>query len=254
MLNTNATSGKNLYDFPPSVANQRGSNLTKSLIPVIQEPVSNRADEIWNNILDKPVRRKSVSKARDVIDISVIHGDLMYAQYPVMVGHILKDGITGAETAIDYFYEGKLSERNAVGNYPGRVGESLVLFDPDNEPLGAIIIGLGEVTEFNAYRLSKAVAAGVINYAMHMRDNVNNRWLDTDLNLDRENIETSISCLCIGTGYGKIPMGESLKSVIVGVAQANETLESLQGLEHKKIKIVEFIGSMSISPRICMHN
>ena len=30
----------------------------------------------------------------------------------------------------------KLMERNQIGNYPARVGESLILFDPDKDPCG----------------------------------------------------------------------------------------------------------------------
>ncbi|MEP7266280.1 MAG: CHAT domain-containing protein [Saprospiraceae bacterium] len=149
------------------------------------------------------------------------------------------EGITGSEVAIDHFLNGKLSERFSVKNYPARVGESLVLFDPALKPKGAIIIGAGEITEFNAYRLKRAVESGVINYAMHLRDNVNNKWLDSDQSIERGKFMSSISCLCIGTGFGRISMEDSLRAIITGIQSANEIIGSIKDLQ--KIVHVEFI-------------
>lgn len=65
-------------------------------------------------------------------------------------------------------------------------------------PPGAIIIGLGDVTDITPYSRRKAVEAGVIRYARHFRDN-----LFSSSDTIKAGQETSISCLCIGTGYRK---------------------------------------------------
>ncbi len=238
-----ATTGNNLYPTPPATLAQRGTKTIEKqegLVPVIYEPVSNRAEESWNNLLNKKQPKTKRDGAKDPIEVAVIHGDMRYASYPVMAGHILHEGITGAEYVLDGFFEGKLSERFEVGNYPGLVGDSLVLFDPHLKPKGTIILGLGKVNEFNAYQLRKAVEAGVINYAMHLRDNVNNKWLDDDVDLDRDILETSLTTLCIGTGYGRIAMDDALSAILTGVQKANEIIVGLN-TDLKPIQRLEFV-------------
>ncbi len=237
-----ASPGNNLFSRPPSTLTQRGTKKIgdeEGLLPVVYEPVSNRADEAWNNLLNKKQTKRKREGIKDPIEVSVIHGDLQYASYPVIAGHIYHEGITGAEFVLDGFYNGKLSERFNVGNYPGLVGDSLVLFDPVEKPKGTVIIGLGEIDKFNAYHLGKAIEAGVINYAMHCRDNVNNRCFDDEEAIDLDALETSLSCLCIGTGYGRLGMDDALSAILMGVQQANDIMARLTSL--KPIVRIEFI-------------
>lgn len=213
-------------------------NKQTGLIPLRPRAVNNRINEDIHfmggiDLSDKPIRR-----TENPIEVVVVHGDLRISQYPVMVGHFKNDGITNAEAAIDRYYGGKLSERSRVGRYPGSVGESLILFDPANNPKGAVIIGLGEVTDLTPYHLRKSVEAAVLNYAMHFRDNLNNDWISSDKRMD-SSYETSLSCLCIGTGYGRLPMEEALNAILTGVQKANELIQTLQNL--KPIRFIEFI-------------
>lgn len=245
LIDNKVSIGNNLFNQPPSTLAQRGTKTIKDyegLVPVEYEPVSNRADEAWNNLINRPNKESKRSTGQDPISVSVVHCDLKYASYAVMAGHIGREAITGSEKALDNYYEGKLMERNQIGNYPARVGESLILFDPDKDPCGAIIVGLGEIDQFNAYNLRKTVELGIVNYAMYMRDNVNNKWLEDETNAkhDRLTIESSISCLCIGTGYGKIPMDEALRAILTGIQKANEVIRKLNN-QLRPIERVEFV-------------
>lgn len=225
----------------PSVPVSRDAvslNKQTGLTPVTLRASTNRISEDIHFMGGDEKPAKPAKGSDEPIEVVVVHGDLRISEYPVMVGHFKNDGITNAEAAIDRYYGGKLSERSRVGRYPGSVGESLILFDPANNPKGAVIIGLGEVTELTPYHLRKSVEAAVLNYAMHYRDNLNNDWISSDKRMD-SSYETSLSCLCIGTGYGRLPMEEALNAILTGVQKANELMLTLQNL--KPIRFIEFI-------------
>jgi len=225
---------------PSTIVSRDAVSINKQigLVPLQLRAATNRINEDIHFMggLEEP--EKPVRGTDDPIEVVVVHGDLRISQYPVMVGHFKNDGITNAEAAIDRYYGGKLSERSRVGRYPGSAGESLILFDPANNPKGAVIIGLGEVTELTPFHLRKSVESAVLNYAMHFRDNLNNDWITSDKRLDAS-YETSLSCLCIGTGYGRLPMEEALNAILTGVQKANELILTLQNL--KPIRFIEFI-------------
>ncbi|MEP7324237.1 MAG: CHAT domain-containing protein, partial [Saprospiraceae bacterium] len=164
----------------------------------------------------------------------VVHGDLKIASHPIMVGHFKDDGIVNAEAAIDYYYAGKLSDRHRISYYPGLIGESLILYDPDKNPTGTIVVGLGEVTTLTPFNLRKTVEAGVVRYAMHFRDN-----LIIGNHPRTGNHETAITCLCIGSGYGNLSMEVALNAILSGVSKANRIISTIPDL--KPIKNIEFI-------------
>jgi len=214
--------------------------------PLEDTPVSNNAEDIYYAITDlKPPHKKSPRAKKQKLIVSVVHGDLLAAQYPVAVGHFKQDGITNAEAAINNYFQGKLAERVRVMNYPGDIGDSLILFDPTNDPKGVLILGLGEINSLTPYHLRKSVEAGIINYAMHFRDNaqfINTSYgravNDTD-GTGSSRYDTRISCLCIGTGYGGLSMEESMNAILTGITQANEYIRDISSL--KCIEEVEFI-------------
>ncbi|MBK7439736.1 MAG: hypothetical protein IPI77_24065 [Saprospiraceae bacterium] len=59
----------------------------------------------------------------EYIDVSVMHGDLKdCSSHPVMVGHFKDDGIVTAEAAIDYYFDGKLSDRHRISAILSGIG------------------------------------------------------------------------------------------------------------------------------------
>ncbi|MBK7439756.1 MAG: CHAT domain-containing protein [Saprospiraceae bacterium] len=227
----------NLEKDPPSISTDRSviDHADYQNIQVMPEiATSNRSEEAIKLLQGLKPKKIRVKPKDEYIDVSVIHGDLKIAAHPVMVGHFKDDGIVTAEAAIDYYFDGKLSDRHRISYYPGSVGESLVLYDPNKNPPGAIIIGLGDVTGITPYFLRKAVEAGVIRYAMHFRDN-----LFSSSDTIKAGQETSISCLCIGTGYGSLTMEASMAAILSGVIRANQIIGTIRSL--KPIKTIEFI-------------
>ena len=57
----------------------------------------------------------------------MVHGDLRYARYPIVVGHYEGDTIIGAEKHVDGLLRGALSQRYSLGLYPGEFGSLAVI-------------------------------------------------------------------------------------------------------------------------------
>ena len=173
------------------------------------------------------------AESRGSIHVVVTNGHLRNAAHPVLVGHFSGDGIVSAERAIDYCLENRLSERHSIGNYPGRVGENEIFFNLDTHPKGTIVVGLGSVDNLTQYVLASTVEKAVIRYAMFMRDNYTTSAAKKHAN--------GISCLLVGSGYGRLHIEESLRGILLGVSNANLFIKKISGKDLKSIEYVEFV-------------
>lgn len=227
----------NLEKNPPAIEADRSAIEVKGFnqIQVMPEDmVSNRADEALKIVQGQKLSIEKEIPKDEYLEVSVVHGDLKIASHPVMVGHFKDDGIVNAEAAIDHYYEGNLSDRHRISHYPGAIGESLVLFDPDKNPPGTIVIGLGDPTTLTPYQLRKSVESGVVKYAMHFRDNY-----ITGQGHHIADHASSISCLLIGTSYGNLPMEIALNAILTGISKANKLIKTIHRLV--PVKSIEFI-------------
>lgn len=167
------------------------------------------------------------------VKVTVINGDLNTSSYPVMVGHFNKDIIFSAEKALDDYLENRLSQRQDIGYYPGRIGESEVFFNLQTSPNGAIVCGLGSTNKLTPYLLSKTVEMATLKYAMFMRDNYT---------LPKaKKFAKGISFILIGIGYGKLSIEASIRGILIGISNANNYIKDTgEGLQ--LIKEVEFVN------------
>ncbi len=169
----------------------------------------------------------------EAFTVKIIHGDLKTASYPVVVGHFFSDLILSAEKALDEYLNYRLSQRMEIGYYPGKIGESEVFFNLNTQPKGAIVCGLGSTETLTPYLLSKTVRLAVLKYAMFMRDNYTLPKAKKYAN--------GMSFILMGIGYGKLPIEDSIKGILLGVASANEQIRQTgDGL--KAIKDIEVIN------------
>ncbi|AWA29889.1 hypothetical protein HYN48_07250 [Flavobacterium magnum] len=166
--------------------------------------------------------------SRNPLIVSVSHGDLAYASFPVLAGHFNGDAILQAEKAIDHNLNSMLQYKHRMGGYPGPIGTYEVIYKRDPFFEGAIIVGLGEPEKLTAYMLSKSVAIGAANYLIGMPSG--NTGYKT----------VGISALLIGTGYGNLSIENSIKAVIEGVNNANSTVAALD-CGYPQITNIEFI-------------
>ncbi len=210
------------------------------------EPIS-RGVEIKSEAYEYAVPPHDINKAMGVlfnaqkpvvtdveeINVEIINGDLTVSNYPVMVGHFFNDLIFSAEKALDRALDERLSQRHAIGYYPGKIGESEVFFNLNTNPKGAIICGLGKTNELTIYLLSKTVEMATLKYAMFMRDNYT---------LSRaKKYANGISFILIGIGYGNLSINDSVKGILLGVSKANSYIKS-KGEGLKLIKNIEFVN------------
>ncbi|QRM90584.1 CHAT domain-containing protein [Lacinutrix sp. WUR7] len=171
------------------------------------------------------------------INVTVVNGDLKVSSYPVMVGHFFMDLILSAEKALDGYLNNRLSQRMDIGYYPGRIGESEVFFNLKTQPKGAVVCGLGDNSELTTFLLAKTVKLAALKYAMFMRDNYTLPQAKRYAN--------GISVILIGIGYGKLPIEDSVKGILLGLSAANTYInERGEGLKPiKNLEIVNYYES-----------
>ncbi len=219
---------------PPS--NTRGEEVLTDVHEYV-EPLAD-SDAVVNAVFGTEKQKEVTS---DAFEVTIVNGDLKEAYYPVMVGHFFMDLILSAEKALDGYLEGRLSQRMGIGYYPGKIGESEVFFNLETQPKGAIICGLGRTETLTQFLLSKTVKNAVLKYAMFMRDNYTLP--------QAKKYASGVSFILMGIGYGKLPIEESLKGILLGVAKANLYLKekgAIQGLKPiTNIEIINYYESIT---------
>jgi CHAT domain-containing protein len=176
--------------------------------------------------------------------LSVAHGSLTHARFPVAVGHYQKDTIVNAEAFLDRRLGGVLTERYRLGLYPGAVGTVEVLHTPDFAPPGALVIGLGELGEISAQNVTEGVLQAGLRHALLVAERPalpgeGNRWRSA-----------GFSTVLLGTGGGRsLSVEESVAAIVRGVVQANRALRS-QGLWNRvridEIELIELYEAVAI--------
>lgn len=159
--------------------------------------------------------------------VSVAHGDLGHARFPVAVGHHLGDKIIRAERALDIYLDNQLSDRHQMGNYPGIINSNEVILDEDSNPKGAIIVGLGHVGELNENTLRSSFYHAVVSYIFKKR-------------YDKDN-KLGISSLLIGGVFSGLSIKSSIRCILSAVLDANLRIEELNMPGLYPIREFEFV-------------
>ncbi|MBK7633066.1 MAG: hypothetical protein IPJ13_01420 [Saprospiraceae bacterium] len=131
--------------------------------------------------------------------------------------------------------KGALGQRYKNKVYPGEMGTSLfILRDKNKKPNGALVVGLGDQFEMTGFRLSQAVRDGIIQAFYQCKDNSSH---------EEHPFPDTISTLLIGTAYGNLSVGTSMKSILTGIQMANKGLVgNSDGLiVENVVKNVEFL-------------
>ena len=192
-------------------------------------PIYPDTDTLIRTALGKKrkVRTKELPKAR----LSVVHGNLAFARYPVMVGHYEGDTIISAEAHLDRTLDGRLRKRLRLGLYPGPIDTEIIVLDPTAPSFGAIVIGLGQVGALSPGGLARAVSRGARAYAVAVAE---------DKSTPRQS-SLGLSVLLIGTSAGGFSTEDSLAAILRGIASANEVLTATEETEISRIAELEII-------------
>jgi hypothetical protein len=166
---------------------------------------------------------------------SISHGDLRYANYPILAGHFENDGILFAEKAIDKYLNNTLIQRHQIGSYPGPIGTSELFLTENANYEGAIIIGLGKLENLTASELTKTVEQGIAKYLLHVSKC--SRVRPSGSGID----SCGISSLLIGSGYGGLAIENSIKAILQGIQNANAKIRNLKLENTRAIEQIEFV-------------
>jgi CHAT domain-containing protein/pimeloyl-ACP methyl ester carboxylesterase len=181
-------------------------------------------------------RRVSKRKPERRARVTITHGNLAYASYPIMVGHYRGDTIVSAEAYLDRVLGGRLRDRLRLGLYPGELETESVILNTKGNPPGAIIIGLGAVGSLSLGGLTRAIDHGSRAYAITLAE-AHARGDD----LPSTYYPGKVSSVLIGAGAGGLPVNDAVLAILRGVARANQSLEESGYAERVRIEEVEFV-------------
>ncbi len=182
-------------------------------------------------------RRSDASRQRvsTQLQVEVLHGNLMFCNTAVLVGHYSGDRIVRAEAALDSQLGGVLHQRWQLGPdfYTSAPGTSQVALANTrlnaNGPSGAIVVGLGRMGELSQGDLTRTVMRGV------------QRYLQTRLEAGLSGEDVQIAALLVGSGNEELKLSEVLEGILNGVQYANDALRSRDGDGSCRVAKVQFV-------------
>lgn len=197
---------------------------------------------VLNTILGMEVEEVKWQQEKPVL-VSVSHGDLKYAKYPVLAGHFEFDAILTTERAIDRQLGGELARLHGLGLYPGAIGTNQIILNDDisKSPFkGGVIIGLGTPGELSGFALMNSVEKGVARYLTIKKEGTNEDTSDTN----------GISVITIANAYGGLSTESSIRAIVLGIQEANRNIQSvykgkIKGIE--EIEIIEIFNDKALS-------
>lgn len=162
------------------------------------------------------------------IRIKVVHDNLGFARYPLLVGHYRGDTLAGAEKHLDQKLGGRLTRWRDLGLYPGDIGTAEVIIE--GEPsTGAVIVGLGEAGALTVGDLQFALTRGLLRYAAVKSDGRNN-----------DDITLNVSTLLIGSGTGGLSAADCVGALLRALSRVNK---AVSGVRFGHVEIMELYES-----------
>lgn len=182
-------------------------------------------------------RRSRVKRAKTRVTIA--HGDLAYARYPILVGHYIGDGLVSAESYLDRALGGRLRTRQSLDLYPGPLQTAEVLLGSEGQrhPAGAIVMGLGWAGKLTPNALLGTTAQAVRRYALALAE----RQAEQGSANTGVPVSVRLSALLVGSGAGALTVQDSVLSLLRGVRRAIRILEERKLLARMTIDEVEFV-------------
>ncbi|MEL6561932.1 MAG: CHAT domain-containing protein, partial [Bacteroidota bacterium] len=218
----------------------RGSQLEYEMPDVRYLAVNNEQDLERTLIGNNDEELFEISQPSSVIDIKVTHGDLGYSDHPLVVGHFEGDKLQGAEWAINKHLNGALQENHSFENYPGKIGESLVVMNDQGSFTGALVVGLGYNERLTEKELESTFVKGLIELAFQK---------SRDCKDDHVNGNHGVSFLLVGSEYGGLEMLSAVRAILSSVIRANTIIheKNTGNLDvFKKIEIIELYEEKAI--------
>lgn len=184
------------------------------------------ADNIFGVKIQKP---KVVSHQ---VRISITHGDMSHALYPVVVGHFENDAIVKAEKVLNQKVNNYFGIRYEANNYPGEIGTHDYVLNNNYKPPGGIVVGLGHFGTLTENNLVRTLKQGFISYLITCKED--------NFYASGEKLP-GISCLLIGTGFGGLNIYSAIKATLTAAKTANDFFIEAGYIDYPSIAHIEFI-------------
>ena len=226
---------------PPATGTRGGPVADRALPEPVLYPTES---SLAAGVLGKQPSRSYRPQRRAGFRVKVVHGDLRWARYPIVVGHYEGDTIVGAEAEVDKRVGGALSQRYALGLYPGEFRSiAVILRRPTavQEALrmssGAVVMGLGKWGELGAVQLADLLRRAAIQYVLQLCDS---RDPSADDRADPPMVGLSV-LLVGGASTTNITVGDSVSAILRAIAQANRELAggSCKSMAIQELEIID---------------
>ncbi len=191
---------------------------------------------------DRRPQRRSLKGRQRLIRVGVVHGDLSFARFPVVVGHYDGDPLVGPERKLDFAFEQRLTHRQSWGMYAGDIGTSTIIISdqPAQRPQGVIVVGLGRAGELTAASLRQSFRSAVLEFATLAAEFEDGR-LDDPVSGFRL---ISVSALLIGTSSDGLAIPEAVEAMLRAVADVSDRLRKNKGEHYGKKALPLEIGEI----------
>ncbi len=218
----------------------------KDFAPAETEIFDISEENVKNTILGITEQEAKWQEEKPIL-VSVSHGDLKYAKFPVLAGHFEFDAILTTEHAIDRQLDGELARLHGLGLYPGPIGTNQIVLNENftkSSFKGGLIVGLGVPGELSGFALMNSVEKGVARYLTIKKGN-------KDVQVDGTSSPTTgISVIAIANAYGGLSTESSIRAIILGIQRANRNIQSvykgkIKGIE--EIEIIEIFNDKALS-------
>ena len=225
-LLTNGTTSK-LSQTPPAV---RGD--ARETFPLRETAVDAFPDD--SSLVAAAVggrRGRKPRRVQEPIRVSVVHDNLVWADWPVVVGHYRDDVFVGAEAALDRQLNGRLRELQRLDLYPGAYNTSAVVLNERGAQTtashpGAIVVGLGTVGELTPGALMSTLSHSLTVYGAQAVGIERRRRAEGVSKSDAPVIGLGVMSLLVGAGAGGVTLADSIQAILRAVQGANARLQA----------------------------
>ncbi len=251
---------KKIFGAIEDILNQGKTGRLQNTLPKVRGDERDfiaREEEIFDlseeNTINTLLGLGEDGEARDheaPIQVKVCHGDLVYSEFPVLAGHFQFDSVLTTEKVIDGKLNGELSRLLSLGLYPGPIGTHQIVMakdvsNTDKHFKGTVVVGMGVPGELTPYQLMLTVSKGISRYLTirNVREKEEGNAL-TDENQSEESKEImGISIIALANSYGGFSSNNSIRSIILGIQDANRNIRKTY---NGKVKVIEEIEIMEL--------
>ncbi len=182
------------------------------------------------------------------VQVKVCHGDLTHANYPVLAGHFQYDSILTTEKVVNMKLDGELSRLLSLGLYPGPIGTHQIVLTKDivttdRQFPGTVVVGMGIPGELTPYQLMVSVSKGIARYLTirNVREEeLNYEKISEGAEPQKKEI-MGISIIALATSYGGFSSDSSIRSIILGIQEANRNIRKTYDGKVRVIEEIEVI-------------